>query len=125
MAAFDQTDQTNYDRALDNVDEGHQRIDAAPTVPQQLGPFTVVCLVLNRTIGEPSPHDVITAPGMTDMILPLFRLWYICHSCYCTERHGQCWSLVATLGFWEHRRHLWIARLARAWPFHSFLSYTG
>ena len=51
MADFDAED---WDQAVEEVrhDENHQRIDQAPTINQRLGPFTVVCLILNRTIGK-------------------------------------------------------------------------
>jgi len=49
MAAFDLAD---YNQAIESLDTDHQRIDEAPTIRQRLGPFTVVCLVLNRTIGK-------------------------------------------------------------------------
>ncbi len=49
MASFDQVD---YDRAVSELDSDHQRIDVAPSAPQRLGRVTVVCLVLNRTIGS-------------------------------------------------------------------------
>jgi hypothetical protein len=51
MADFDAED---WDQAVEEVrrDENHQRIDQAPTIGQRLGPLTVVCLILNRTIGK-------------------------------------------------------------------------
>ncbi|KAG0651287.1 High-affinity methionine permease [Hyphodiscus hymeniophilus] len=35
-----------------HLDENYQRTDPSPTVRQRLGRFTVVCLILNRTIGS-------------------------------------------------------------------------
>jgi hypothetical protein len=51
MADFDAED---WNQAVEDVrgDENHQRIDEAPTINQRLGRFTVVCLILNRTIGK-------------------------------------------------------------------------
>jgi hypothetical protein len=49
MADFDSID---HARAADGLDEDHQRIDQSPTVRQRLGRFTVVSLILNRTIGN-------------------------------------------------------------------------
>ena len=51
MADFDAED---WNQAVEDVrgDENHQRIDEAPTTNQRLGRFTVVCLILNRTIGK-------------------------------------------------------------------------
>jgi hypothetical protein len=48
MAAFDQVE---FEDVLKDLDNDHQRIELAPTKSQLLGPFTVVCLFLNRTIG--------------------------------------------------------------------------
>ena len=50
MATFDQVE---FEDILKDLDEDHQRVDRAPTQSQLLGPFTVVCLFLNRTIGMP------------------------------------------------------------------------
>lgn len=74
MACFDQAD---YDRAIDDLDESSQRIDVAPTVPQRLGPFTVVCLVLNRTIGSGifvAPSKVLAGTGSVGASLLLWGL---------------------------------------------------
>jgi hypothetical protein len=35
------------------LDENYQRKDPSPTARQRLGRFTVMCLILNRTIGKP------------------------------------------------------------------------
>ena len=48
MATFDQVE---FEDILKDLDEDHQRVDRAPTESQLLGPFTVMCLFLNRTIG--------------------------------------------------------------------------
>jgi hypothetical protein len=48
MATFDLPEFEDHFRDLD---EDHQRVDRAPDENQLLGPFTVVCLFLNRTIG--------------------------------------------------------------------------
>lgn len=48
MATFDLPEFEDHFRDLD---EDHQRVDRAPDENQLLGPFTVVCLFFNRTIG--------------------------------------------------------------------------
>lgn len=48
MATFDQVE---FEEILKDLDEDHQRVDRAPPESQLLGPFTIVCLFLNRTIG--------------------------------------------------------------------------
>jgi hypothetical protein len=45
-------DEDDWNRAVEDLDEDHQRIDEAPTTNQRLGRFTVVALILNRTIGK-------------------------------------------------------------------------
>lgn len=52
MAAFDDDE---YEQALAVLNEENQRVDIGPTKAQRLGGFTVICLVLNRTIGEHVP----------------------------------------------------------------------
>ena len=54
-------DEDDWNRAVEDIDEDHQRIDAAPTTNQRLGRFTVVALILNRTIG----------------MFPVEPVWYI------------------------------------------------
>lgn len=49
MAAFDQEE---FEEVLKDLDDEHQRIDRAPSTDELLGPFSVICLFLNRTIGE-------------------------------------------------------------------------
>lgn len=48
MATFDQVE---FEDILKDLDEDHQRVDRAPVETQLLGPFTIMCLFLNRTIG--------------------------------------------------------------------------
>jgi hypothetical protein len=47
---------SNEERALDDaleaLDQQHQILDQAPAESQLLGPFSIVCLFLNRTIGK-------------------------------------------------------------------------
>jgi len=38
--------------ALAAINDDHQIVDEAPTKSQLLGRFTVVCLIMNRTIGK-------------------------------------------------------------------------
>jgi hypothetical protein len=53
-------DEDDWNRAVEDLDEDHQRIDEAPTTSQRLGRFTVVALILNRTIGNTSLLNVGT-----------------------------------------------------------------
>ncbi len=81
MASFDQAD---YDRAVDDLDESSQRIDVAPTAPQRLGRFTVVCLVLNRTIGSGifvSPAKVLKGTGSVGASLLLWAFGGLVATC--------------------------------------------
>lgn len=48
MADFDEDD---FFEEMDHFDPGHQVIDQAPAVEEQLGPWTVMALMMNRTIG--------------------------------------------------------------------------
>jgi hypothetical protein len=69
-------DEDDWNRAVEDLDEDHQRIDEAPTTNQRLGRFTVVALILNRTIGilnststSKSPHTNATQ-GREYLFLP-------------------------------------------------------
>jgi hypothetical protein len=48
MADFDDED---WENEVENIDFHHQNIDRAPDAEQLLGPWTVIALMLNRTIG--------------------------------------------------------------------------
>ena len=81
MASFDQAD---YDRAVDDLDYDHQRIDVAPTAPQRLGRFTVVCLLLNRTIGSGifvTPAKVLQGTGSVAVSLLLWAIGGLVVTC--------------------------------------------
>ncbi|KAG9233201.1 amino acid permease-domain-containing protein [Amylocarpus encephaloides] len=69
-------DEDDWNRAVEDLDEDHQRIDAAPTSSQQLGRFTVMALILNRTIGSGifvTPVKVLNGTGSTGASL---LLWF-------------------------------------------------
>lgn len=71
MADFDQED---YQNALNAPDQENQAVDKAPRLRQRLGPFTIVCLVLNRTIGKLSNSPVALAdqrPGSGIFVTPV------------------------------------------------------
>jgi hypothetical protein len=40
------------DAAIKALDQEHQILDQAPTESQLLGPFSIICLFLNRTTGK-------------------------------------------------------------------------
>jgi len=68
MADFDPAD---HARATGGLDENNQRTDQSPTARQRLGRFTVVCLILNRTIGRfhsdtasPKTHTLLLGSGI-------------------------------------------------------------
>jgi hypothetical protein len=71
MATFDLAD---YNKAIESLDTDHQRVDEAPSVRQRLGAFTVICLVLNRTIGKSSSR--CTPDLSTCYLLMSHRLWH-------------------------------------------------
>jgi hypothetical protein len=64
MAALSQAD---LNRALSELHEDHQRIDVEPNTNQRLGSFTVICLILNKTVGKSSPLDTAKALLTVDM----------------------------------------------------------
>ena len=81
MAAFDEAD---FQRAVDDLDEDHQRIDVAPSAPQRLGRFTIVCLVLNRTIGSGiyvTPSIILQATGSVGASLLLWAFGGLITTC--------------------------------------------
>jgi hypothetical protein len=52
MASFEDAKYARAVRALEEQDNRGGRVNAAATKNQLLGRFTILCLVLNRTIGE-------------------------------------------------------------------------
>lgn len=59
-------DRNGYDEAVERLDDEHQVITEAPPPFQKLHGFTVICLVLNRTIGSGifvTPTKVLLGTG--------------------------------------------------------------
>ncbi|TKA66477.1 hypothetical protein B0A49_10099 [Cryomyces minteri] len=81
VATFDAAD---YQRVREALERDHQRIDDAPTAPQRLGRFTVVCLVMNRTIGAGvfvTPSIVLKGTGSVGASLLLWASGGIIAAC--------------------------------------------
>lgn len=81
MADFDQDD---WDRAVEDLDEDHQRIDEAPSTQDRLGRFTVVFLILNRTIGSGifvTPVKVLNGTGSVGASILLWTLGAVVATC--------------------------------------------
>ena len=57
-------DEAEYQDILPSLRDDHDRVDVAPTKQQKLGKFTIVCLILNRSIGEN-----LTLASSTDFML--------------------------------------------------------
>ncbi|KAH0556312.1 hypothetical protein GP486_005760 [Trichoglossum hirsutum] len=66
ITALDTLTREQLEQAAAKYNEDKQRFDVAPTAKQLLGPFTVFCLVLNRTIGSgifTVPPKVLSGTG--------------------------------------------------------------
>lgn len=98
------------------VDEAEAEAEAAgstkllvhsPPDTQKLGSITVMCLILNRTIGmyeiEVSNPRRLTSPP---------RLGHLCHTGGGAQSHQQRWPLLVAVGFWRRFRSVWTPRLA-------------
>lgn len=66
MADFDEED---WNDEIENFDHHHQRIDEAPDADELLGPWTVVALMLNRTVGIVFPHERGTHSSLNEQAL--------------------------------------------------------
>lgn len=82
-----------------------------PTEHQKLSPFTVVCIVLNRMIGEsmmsPGPHLVAD-----DHLLS--RLRHICGTSNSASGDRGCWYRIASLDAGCHLEYVWAVGVPRA-----------
>ncbi|KAF1814073.1 hypothetical protein P152DRAFT_481226 [Eremomyces bilateralis CBS 781.70] len=81
MAAFDQVE---FEDVLRDLDEGHQRVDRAPSTSELLGPFSIICLFLNRTIGSGIfmlPGKVLAGTGSVGASLLLWAFGALIHLC--------------------------------------------
>lgn len=81
---------TETERALlgrprdEDVDHDHQRIDYAPREKSKIGRFTLVALILNRTIGSGiflSPHRVLQGTGCVGGALCMWVLAAVISIC--------------------------------------------
>lgn len=62
MADFDPED---WEEEIENVDYHHQNVERAPDPEQLLGPWTVIALMLNRTIGKNRRSDLYRITTLT------------------------------------------------------------
>ncbi|KAF2207524.1 hypothetical protein CERZMDRAFT_107794 [Cercospora zeae-maydis SCOH1-5] len=68
----------------EDVDQDHQRIDYAPREKSKIGRFTLVALILNRTIGSGiflSPHRVLAGTGCVGGALCMWILAAVISIC--------------------------------------------
>ncbi|KAH6680931.1 amino acid permease-domain-containing protein [Halenospora varia] len=81
MADFDDED---WENEVNNIDSHHQNVDRAPDAEQLLGPWTVIALMLNRTIGSGifvSPVKVLVGTGSVGASLILWSFGAIVSTC--------------------------------------------
>ncbi len=111
------------------VDEAEAEAEAAgstkllvrsPPDTQKLGSITVMCLILNRTIGmseiEVSNPRRLTSPQ---------RLGHLCHTGRGAQSHQQRWPLSVAVDFWRRLRSVWTPRLAGARLVHTEVPTAG
>ena len=74
-------DQARIDKLKSEADANGEtrRFVRNASESQKLGPLTVICMILNRTIGEETQRERIVQSGLIN----LFRLWYLRFACYC------------------------------------------
>ena len=90
-----------------------------PTEHQKLSPFTVICVVLNRMIGESDTEFdryLIADEHLT------FRLWHICRTSNCASGDRGCWDFTPSLDIRCCLEHVWAVGVPRARAFHSQIS---
>jgi hypothetical protein len=107
MADFDCDD---WDGEIAQGYQEHQRIDRAPDDAHKLKPWTVVALILNRTIGKlrrGSTTNLSRAPTDSSR-----RLRHFCHAYKGPQWNWECWSVSPSLGLWWNRRDSRLACLA-------------
>jgi amino acid transporter len=69
---------------VDSRDYGHQRVEFAPSSTTKIGKFTVVALILNRTIGSGiflTPHRILAGTGCVGGALLLWVLGALVSLC--------------------------------------------
>ncbi|KAH8707070.1 amino acid permease-domain-containing protein [Phaeosphaeriaceae sp. PMI808] len=81
MADFDAED---WNEEIEHIDSHHQNVDVAPDDEQLLGPWTLVALMLNRTIGSGifvSPQRVLIGTGSVGVSLILWSFGAFVSTC--------------------------------------------
>ena len=80
---LDLDDQQLVDEAIADSQGSTKLLIRDPAESQKLGWFDVICTILNRTIGASFNiviGNIIYSPSDA-------RIWYLCHTGYCTEEH--------------------------------------
>lgn len=85
----------------------------SPPELQKLGSFTVMCLIINRTIGE--AESWMFCDYQNNIVS---RLRYLCDTSHCVEGHQQCRHLLVPLDIRRFVRCVRLAGLARTWNVH-------
>ena len=92
---FEADDQQRIDEAIAEAEaDGSTKLlvrDA--TEHQKLGPLTVICTILNRTIG-----DYARSCGVLTADLTPIRLWNLRSPCNSAQKHWKRWYLAPSMG---------------------------
>jgi hypothetical protein len=94
MADFDDED---WDDEVAQGDSDHQRIDRAPDDAQKLRPWTVVALILNRTIGKLTARTITPRTPFPPLCWGLFSPLSLSMSYFIfiqSRRSRKTWQIV-------------------------------
>ena len=89
-------------------------VESTPKPPERLGYFSVVCLILNRSIG------INSETLMNNFLLTLFcRHWSVQLRVSDNRQYTKPGRLSDPLDVRMHHGPCWDAHVHRAWPYHS------
>ena len=98
---FEADDQQRVDEAIAEAkaNDSTKILVRDATEHQKLGPFTVICTILNRTIG-----GCIRVQEAMQADPSMIRVGYLCGPSSSTQKYGQRWHLAPFVDLrWRHR----------------------
>lgn len=110
--SFESSDEERL-ATLPNFNPEHQVLEKAPRGKQRLGWFTVMCLILNRSIGSTCPEIYKKESRKSNLLF--YRHRHLRDPIEDHSGHRECRPFAHSLGFWWSGSHVRVVYVERTW----------